>query len=395
MGATSAETWRIAQSRGIDLTFIVFLSLPVLGLISGPTYAPMVFGLGALTFAMKLAGRTGLTCDVGVFVVVASFVALGWLGTIWSIAPQNTLHASLQLTLIALGAFAAMVGLKDFPAERSGTLLRRIGLTFVFAATILAVDAALNFPLMGVLGKPPYKYNRGISHNLLIVWPILAGLIARDNRKLAAAVAVAAVVMAVAGWNTSARVALLGTLPVFGLAFVFPRLIAPVLWGGIAALALAMPFALNLFTHDLAGVFPYLKLSGIHRLEIWDFLASHVIEHPVRGWGLWTTRVLPVTPEALGHHVIFDGYAVHPHNQWMQLWVETGIFGVICGLALLALLLRRIETLSPGLRPHAYACMTMALILSFSNYEVTTDSWWAAIVAAAILFRIAAARQTT
>jgi len=395
MNETGAAMWKKAKTVCVGLTLAVFLILPVLGLISGPAYAPMVFGLGVLAFGIKLPGRTGLNCDLSVFFVVACFVVLGWLGTLWSIAPQNTLHASLQLTLVALGAFAALVGLKDFPVDRSGSFLRQIGLAFIFAAIVLAIDAALNFPLMGMLGKPPYKYNRGISHNLLIVWPILAGLVVWGNRKLAAMVAVAAVVMVMVGWNTSARVALLGTLPVFGLAFVFPRLIAPVLWGGIAALVLAMPFALNVFTHDLANLFPYLKLSGIHRLEIWDFLASHVIEHPLRGWGLWTTRVLPVAPEALGHRVVFDGYAVHPHNQWLQLWVETGFFGIVCGLTLLAVLLRRIKTIGLGLRPYAYACLTMAVILSFSNYEVTTDSWWAAIVAAAILFRIAAARQTT
>ena len=389
MNKICADTWWKSRNWSVDLTLVVFAVLPVFGLISGASYAPIVFGLGVLTFGAKLWGRKAWSWDVGIFSVIACFVVLGWLGLFWTIAPRNTLHASVQLTLIAIGSFAAMAGLGDFPTDRSGTLVRWTGLGLVCGAIVLGIDAAFGFQMIRALSNAAYKYNRGISYDLLIFWPVLACLVDRGEKKLAVAVVVAVAVMAFVGLNTSARVSLAGAIPVLAAALVFPRLIGPLLAIGISVVTLAMPFVLSAFRNHLSDIYPYVKLSGIHRLEIWDFLARYIVEQPLRGWGLWTSRVLPVTPESLGPYVIFDGFAVHPHNQWMQLWLETGFFGVVCGLSLIALMLRKIRSLKSTLRPYAYACLAMATIMSFSNYEVTTDSWWAAIVATAILFRIA------
>lgn len=389
MNKICAKSRWSSRNWSVDITLTVFAVLPVLGLVSGPAYAPMLFGLGVLTFGMKLWGRKDWSWDVGIFSVIACFVALGWLGLIWTIAPRNTLSASAQLTLISIGSFAAMAGLGNFPSDKSGILIRRTGQAFVFGAVLLGIDAIFGFQMIRTISNAAYKYNRGILYNLIIFWPILAFLIDKGEKKLAITMVAAAVIITFVGLNTSAKVSLVGAIPVLMIAFVFPRLIGPLLGGAISVVTLSMPFVLSIFTNRLPEVYPYVKLSGIHRLEIWDFLARYIVEHPLRGWGLWTSRVLPVTQESLGQYIIFDGFAVHPHNQWMQLWLETGFFGVICGLSLIGLMLRRIGTLKSNIRPYAYACLAMATITSFSNYEVTTDSWWAAIIAAVILFRIA------
>jgi O-antigen ligase len=72
---------------------------------------------------------------------------------------------------------------------------------------------------------------------------------------------------------------------------------------------------------------------------------------------------------------------VYPHNQWIEAWLELGLPGVLLGLALVWLALRRCRS------AYAIAAVAAALVMSGLNFEITTDSWWAALAASALLFR--------
>jgi len=56
-------------------------------------------------------------------------------------------------------------------------------------------------------------------------------------------------------------------------------------------------------------------------------------------------------------------------------------------LALALLALARIRrSLTPEVQPFGHAAFASALTISLANFEITTDSWWAALVASAYLF---------
>jgi hypothetical protein len=48
--------------------------------------------------------------------------------------------------------------------------------------------------------------------------------------------------------------------------------------------------------------------------------------------------------------------------------------------------LYRISRLAPPILPYAHATFASAVVISCVNFEVTTDSWWAALAASAWLF---------
>ena len=75
----------------------------------------------------------------------------------------------------------------------------------------------------------------------------------------------------------------------------------------------------------------------------------------------------------------------YPHNQWLELWIETGALGAAMGLAFALLVVRRIRRLPRPMRPFAYAAFASAVTVSCVNFEVTTDSWWAALAASGYL----------
>ncbi len=112
------------------------------------------------------------------------------------------------------------------------------------------------------------------------------------------------------------------------------------------------------------------------------------MQKPLFGWGLWTSRLLPATAEEMAHYQKAAGIGIYPHNQFLELWVETGFFGVILGLAFTLLMLNRADKLPPALRAAAYATYVMAFSVASLGFEITTDSWWAALAASAMLFAL-------
>jgi O-antigen ligase len=148
----------------------------------------------------------------------------------------------------------------------------------------------------------------------------------------------------------------------------------------------ALPAALHLLAARMTELAPVLKPSGLMRLEIWDYMTARIFQYPILGWGLLSAKVLPIHPEEMARYIYGDPRGFYPHNQWLELWVELGLLGAALGLAFALLVLRRIRPLPPPIRPFAYAAFAAAMTIASVNYEVVTDSWWAALAACAVLF---------
>jgi O-antigen ligase len=112
-------------------------------------------------------------------------------------------------------------------------------------------------------------------------------------------------------------------------------------------------------------------------------MAARILEHPLIGWGLGAAKAVPIRPEEMARYLYVSPDGVYPHNQWIEAWLECGLPGVLLGLALLWLTLSRCRS------PQAVAATAAALVMSALNFEITTDSWWAALAASALLFRLA------
>ena len=110
------------------------------------------------------------------------------------------------------------------------------------------------------------------------------------------------------------------------------------------------------------------------RVEIWDYLSWRIAERPWLGWGLGSSHLLEwVNPDSLAYHFVHQP-APHPHNVFIELWVELGIPGLILGLAFAALTLRKIEHMPPQFMPYATGAWAAAFCLSLVAYDFWTDS---------------------
>ena len=369
----------------------MFLALPVVGLASGPLYAPLVFGLG-LMMALNAGVRERRfpAIDRGFAALALAFAALSWAGVAWSIVPGHTAHAAGQLTLI-LAAALLVLALPPPETETARALLRGLPWALGLGVGLLCLDTALGYPLQGLAGHDGTKYSRGLDYLVLLAWPLLAHEAAEGDQRRAMAVAALIVVAAVVGVSTTAALALLVGALMLVFAALLRRVATPLLFGALAALVAALPFILRAFAASRQALEPHLKTSGFHRLEIWDYMSARIMEQPLLGWGLLSAKSVPIRPEELAGYRWVDAAGIYPHNQWLELWLETGALGAALALGLVGLALWRVRRLPAGIQPFACAACASALTISWLNFEITTDSWWAALAASALLFKIVSA----
>ena len=153
-----------------------------------------------------------------------------------------------------------------------------------------------------------------------------------------AAVTTACVLLSQSG--TSA-VALLVLIVVLGLATLSLRMTGIFLAAGfsiatIFAVPLAsVPYALG--WHHWTWLPPE---SVAARFYIWKYTADKVYEHPITGIGIRGMRSLQMTiPDDAGHQVVLGRRVPHPHNVFIQIWLELGAVGaaLFLGVGLAAL----------------------------------------------------------
>ena len=366
-------------------TLGVYAALPTVGLVAGPSYAALIFGLGFIQLlAVICIERRIPVADPALALLAVAFAVVSWATVAWAIQPAHSRGAALQVTVIFAGVlvFLAATPLPD--AKAIDRLFLVLAAATVLGAAIIAIDWCIGEKFQSlVMQRPPHgvetKYNRGIDYLVLIAWPQLAFAVwQRRWRRVGVLTAALAVVLGV-GVSLAAQAAALVGLIVLALAIWLPRIAAWLLAAGMAVLALGTPLGLRLLTTHRAELAAYLKYSGFERLEIWDPLTADVLERPLLGWGIGDAEAIP-------HAYLQHGHSVYPHNQWLELWVETGAIGAAIALALALLTLRRISRLAPPIQPYALAAFASAILISCVNFEVTTDSWWAALAAGAWLF---------
>lgn len=369
---------------------VVFAALPCVGLIQGPSYAGLIYGLAVLQLVIGIWLQRRLPAiDRQLCLLAAGFAAWCWVSVAWSIDPARSAAAALQMTAILAGSLI-FLAVPTLTGEAVDRLFRVMFLGTLAGGVVFIVDRALGYPLQSLfMGHSQSlvgtKYNRGIDHLALIAWPQFAYFARRGDWRDGLLLAAAMVIIEGVGLSLAGQVGTMAGLTVLVLAYWRPRIVGPALAGATILFVAGLPFALRALSEHRAALAPYLKNSGLHRLEIWDFMTARVLEHPLLGWGFGIAGRIPIPPEELSHFVIQHDQGIYPHNQWLGLWVETGALAAAIALAFALLMLWRIRHLAAPIRPFAYATFACAMAISSVNFEVKTDSWWAALIASAYL----------
>jgi len=133
--------------------------------------------------------------------------------------------------------------------------------------------------------------------------------------------------------------------------------------------------------------------SIIHRLLVWEYVSNQVLEKPFLGYGIGTSRLI-------GQNIILNipnsnseikgGIPLHPHNNFLQIWLELGLIGII----LLTLLWLKALKFAYFVRNKSYI-MGTGISISILNIFIVSNlsfgifqAWWLSVIALTLLLLI-------
>ncbi|MDP2696933.1 glycosyltransferase [Thalassospira sp.] len=140
--------------------------------------------------------------------------------------------------------------------------------------------------------------------------------------------------------NAAAILAMLGIFAISLVVVVNLRRVTFLAVGGMVISIVAVVVWLGNVTNtswgDLDGFQPYLpiQLVDVHRQIIWHFAFERMQDHPLIGWGINAAPWIPGAndvPGTLGQSVL----PAHPHSWFIEIWLETGIIGLLSVLGFL------------------------------------------------------------
>lgn len=365
-----------------------------------PVWAVAVLAL-ALAGLARRGGFGGILRVTPPVAAVAAFLALALVSCLWS--PSERAAATVgEIAYIALGALAGGAWVAGMPAAEVRRLARLFLAGWLAGGLLFAVEAALDFPLNRWWNAVPDDQlpnllngnvpKRTAALLCLLVWP---AALAVDRFGRRAAALLVPVGYALACLPLTSRSAMLGigaglvTLAAARASAHWTRRLFAA--GLTAAFLLVLPAAL-LFAGPLdLDHSPLLFRSAQHRVEIWGHAAERALRTPVLGQGIDASRSLPPEGVVSDFSPIGDSLLpLHPHNAFLQVWLETGAVGAALALAVLLMLLAATARLDRRAQPFALALYATALAMGGTAYGIWQPWWMAGFLAAALMLRLAA-----
>jgi exopolysaccharide production protein ExoQ len=326
------------------------------------SFGPLIYAASLATVVVMLV----LTCGVlivsrqdSVAILVRSIRALVafapllvWMlaSAAWSLDGAASVEVALRVAVLFLSGTLLVTSFALLPIEQLRRPLIAVALGFSGAAVVVVVDLELGGHLARFLHEPRLNgvdpalgYGRAATLHATLLAPVLVGLLRLGFPRLAVGFALLAAAAILETSSLSAKTALAASLLVLTAVWLLPRL-RWIEFGVFAFAVVALPliFPLPLGAEATCWLADH-KASAAHRLEIWSFVAEHIRQRPIAGWGLDAARRLPGgTAQVIIHHCDDadrpDGIALssqalplHPHNAVLQVWLELGGVGVALG----------------------------------------------------------------
>ncbi len=376
-------------AAGLGLAFAA-AAVPLVAFLQARAVVPVA--ILAAIMSLALARKAGAwRLDIGKPLAAILVLACLWAATSIPWAPDTWLGTRGALKLTGNLLLGAVLFSTARTLDADGRRWIAPALLFGFGLTLalLFVEELFKGPItVGLLGLPYrgpggfFWLNASAAILILMIWPASLHLWHRHRGAMViAAFGLMALILSLMTYWTGLVSLIAGVIGAFCVYAIGRR----------AGIILAVLFALGVAT---APILPATVLKPdtvveavgdvppplMHRLHIWEFASQRIAEHPIRGWGMNASRVIPEGKKIVEGKA-WSGYVMplHPHNAALQVWLELGgagalLFGAFGVLVFLGVVRPHIP------RAHSAAAAGQALTalaLLSSSYGIW-QSWWLA-----------------
>ncbi|HEV7285487.1 MAG TPA: O-antigen ligase family protein [Kaistia sp.] len=279
-----------------------------------------------------------------------------------------------------------------------GKKMRWMALAFVPMLVVLTLGVGSagprgeGWPWEQTLWRNPTELNRNLTASVALVWPAMIAVSRGRRLWVGLLLPLALVPPVLMGESQSAQFGL-----AIGLAVLLVTRLAPTLARCVVIVATVALFAgtipLTLALPAISHGIEWLPFSARHRLDIWSFVAERIAERPVLGWGLEASRHLGEGRVTQILDTETDMLPLHPHNAYLQVWLELGMIGATLALAGCLLVVRAISHLDASIRPAALAAYASTAAMAATSYGIWQSWWMATLMLTALLTAAAASNR--
>lgn len=384
--------------EAVAISGLAFLLLPLAALAAGQIWVLAIAAAIVTAFARLKRGTLFRDAPRALSSLLLVLVVWGAASAIWSIAPDRSVATAARLLLVSLGTIVLIQAAVQLdPAERR-LCARALVAGSAFGIALIAIEVATSGVISvwldgnAQLGHELDRLNRTGAVVAMIVWPAALVTARLYGRYQAAAVIVLCAIVLVVVAPRSPLVALAVGAGAFAIGWLSQRWAKRLLLVGFGISVLIVPFLDSLVPTfvDLLVANIQAPNSEVHRLRVWEFASGLILQQPVAGWGLDSSRVVPGGNEMLplftdGGVRTVSGPALplHPHNALIQIWLETGIVGVGIAAGLFALAVKAVPESTRGHAGPAVAIAATATAFTIAQLGFGIwQGWWMATLGA-------------
>ncbi|HSE80041.1 MAG TPA: O-antigen ligase family protein [Alphaproteobacteria bacterium] len=406
----AAHAVRSPLDHGRVIQATAFATAPLA--VVAPRALAILLPLAALT-ALAVSWRAGVRLRVpaATSLLVASFALWAAASAAWAEQPRLVWPALGQFAAMSIAGLAlfAFVGALDVERRRGIEAALLVGAAVAWL--LLAIEWASGLVFERSIAarffvKEVYHgfiFNRGAAMLSMLVWPAALAAARRLGPWAGVATVVSVAALLTQFESMAALLGLAGGGIVALCALRWPRVTGPALAAVLVAGALAAPWIVRIPLGETFGARTDVSISITHRIKIWRFVSDAIGERPAVGWGLNAARELPgrlSTDGAARIAPTTEEISLHPHNAFLQIWLELGVVGVVMTCLLLWRVTRGAWRLADG-GGRGAAAVTLAAIAAGSLVAVTGygiwQAWWLAglWLAAALIAAVAQGGDAT
>lgn len=361
--------------------------------------APL-FGLAVLLIGIvHLYQRRGASQVYWQTIVpILALAAWGAVSFTWSINAEASRNLSVSLPFTFIGGSILIILAGSLYAEERKIIETALAVAAIVGITCLATEVYTGMLLLrigywiksGEFINGPLRLfivNNGATIVTILIWPAFI-VLWRKNYNIFAYFIVFA--MLVILYNSSSLAAFVGFACGIGIVlmtFMFRRSIHWFLAAVFAVTILGGPFIMKALPDGktIGRQIPGLSHSIYPRVVIWQYVSDKIIENPIFGYGLRTSRHLAPDDKIIYFYIgnnekprgATKAIPLHPHNGPLQLWLELGVVGAFLGLSILLAIIaaiRRLDIPTP-IKAICYGHLITAFVMASVTYGLW-QGWW-------------------
>jgi len=318
----------------------------------------------------------------------------------FSVNPDRT----LEVIWSKIGIIFAVIAIITLSSQNKiEHISKYIAPSILFISLIIFFDLCFNTEirttLASIVGDKPTSESANYSRGLLVlaaIMPITIAILLNDKKYVfSVLIFIFILLIILIGPNYTAKITLICSI-VSALIIYFLGPKSFYSFGIVSVIfILSLPILSTKFLPKIGNYqnkiesTPWQETSAggslIHRILVWEYVGKEIIKKPLFGHGLGTSRhigqnIILKIPNS--DQEIKGGIPLHPHNNFLQIWLELGIIGVAIFLYIWFTIIK----FGHSLRSKSYILGTGACTSIISMFIICNlsfgffQAWWMSLI---------------